>query len=71
MQKWHGSRETHQETPDQGQSGTRNLERMEAQGKQADASRRQKGSEGPRWWMAVISEETRPEETKTGKHGKC
>jgi hypothetical protein len=36
-----------------------------------DASQRQKGNEGPRWWTAAISEEIGPEEATTGRYGKC
>jgi hypothetical protein len=43
---------------------------MDAQGESVNAQQRQKGSEGPRWRTAAISEEMRPEEATTRKHGK-
>jgi hypothetical protein len=43
----------------------------DAQGGSANALRWQKRIEGPRRQTAAISEETRPEETTTEKHGKC
>jgi hypothetical protein len=46
------------------------FEEYRAQGGSVDVPQRQKGTEGPRWWMAVISEEMRPEEATTGKRGK-
>jgi hypothetical protein len=45
----------HQEKPDQGQRGTRNLERTDAQKETTDALGRQQVNKGPRPQIAAIS----------------
>jgi hypothetical protein len=46
-----------QEKPDQGQHGTRNLERTDAQEETTDTPRRRQGNKGPRQQTATIFEE--------------